>query len=140
MVKKQPSPTPGVQPTGSGAVPGTAAQSGEEYTGPGAAWHTEAAAPGVNDGTASEEAMQKADDAELKDQPGDNELEAEEPMVFYIGEFGRREITVAEWQQANVKDMPQVVWDRQNKFAVPQADFSDRALAVLRQDPGFRFA
>jgi hypothetical protein len=121
------------QPAGSGAVPGSAQGAEEVYTGPGAYAGGEQVAPGINDGT-------KQDVAELKDQPGDNELEFSEPMVYYIGEFGRREITVEDWRAANVQDMPMVVWDRNNKKAVPQKDFTDQALTVLRQDPSFRFA
>jgi hypothetical protein len=62
----------------------------------------------------------------------------EEPMVEYVGEFGKREISVEDWEKAGVKGMPLVAWDRRTGHKVPKSVFTEQALQVLRQDGGFR--
>lgn len=119
---------------GSGATPGTPEPSlGEQLK-------TQAAgtpvAPGVNDGT-----MPTPDEQELAEDPTtDPELAeaAEEPMVVYNGVFGRREITVQQWKDAGVDNMPTVLWTREEGFRVPRSVFTEQALQVLRQDGGFQ--
>jgi hypothetical protein len=59
-------------------------------------------------------------------------------MVVYRGEFGRREITKEQWEQAGISGMPTVVWERASGFKVPVSVFTEQALQVLRQDQGFR--
>lgn len=126
---------PGAQPRGSGAVPGSpqAAEQtfGERLTTGAAGTQVD---PGVNDGG------EPAEPALADDPNTDPELAeaADEPMVEYTGEFGRREIKASEWRQAGVEGMPDVVWERRTGHKVPASVFSPQALQVLRQDQGFR--
>lgn len=120
------------QPTGSGAVPGTegaAEQSFGERLKAGAAGEQVPGTHGLPDAP------------ELRDDPNtDPELAeaAEEPMVEFQGEAGRREITAEQWAEAGVAGMPTVVWERRTGFKVPVSVFTPQALQVLRQDQGFR--
>jgi len=122
-------PLPSVQPSGSGAVPGTAT------TEPTLGETLKAGVAGeqISDTGSNEppELADTEDDAVLAEEAG-------EPMVVYQGEFGKREITAEQWQQAGVQGMPTVVWERSSGFKVPASAFTPQALQVLRQDQGFR--
>jgi hypothetical protein len=61
----------------------------------------------------------------------------EEPMVRYVGEFPRREISVSDWEKAGITDMPAVTWDRSRDMKIPASVFNERALQVLRQEGHF---
>jgi hypothetical protein len=126
--KDAPSLPAEAQPSGSGAVPGTAEQSFGEQLKAGAAGQQ--VSPVVDDETEPELAHTE-DDTALAE-------ESEEAMVVYRGEFGRREITKEQWEQAGISGMPTVVWERASGFKVPVSVFTEQALQVLRQDQGFR--
>lgn len=120
-----------VQPAGSGAVPGT-----EQAFEPTFGERMKAGVEGEQIPTGHDPVS-----PELADDPNtDTELAeaAEEPMVVYQGEFGKREITAQQWQEAGVPGMPTVVWERRSNFKVPVSAFTPQALQVLRQDQGFR--
>lgn len=107
-------------------LPDGAPQPEEEYTGPGAR-------AVVGEPVIDSDLVETTEDDLIAEETG-------EPMVYYIGQFGRREISVQDWQRAHVADQPAVSWTRANNFAVPQSAFHDIALNVLRQDSDFRFA
>lgn len=140
MTRKNPSPVPDAQPAGSGASEGTDAplisevpdeQTFGERLKAGVAG--EQVQRGVNDGLTP-------DMGDLEPTEADTELAeaAEEPMVTYHGQFGKREITKENWEQAGVQGMPTVEWLRHSGFKVPLDVFTPQALQVLRQDPDFK--
>lgn len=136
MAKKNTPPTPDAQPAGSGAVVA------EEYTGPGARAVTGEQVPGATTVPGPEEHAANQDTAELADTEGDAEVEkaSGEPTVTYHGEFPRREVSVADWLRAGISDQPEIVWDKNNGWSVPQSSFSPFALQALRQDSEFKFS
>jgi hypothetical protein len=120
-----------VQPAGSGAVPGTEGAAEQTF-----GERMKATVVGEQvPGSVGYEPPELADDPDT-----DTELAeaAEEPMVVFQGEAGRREITAEQWQEAGVPGMPTVVWERRTGFKVPVSAFTPQALQVLRQDQGFR--
>jgi hypothetical protein len=131
--KKDNPPASVPQPRGTGAVPGEPEKTEEEYDGPGARAIVGEPVEGSYQVREPEATMQ-----ELEDQPEDEALQEEEPMVEYLGEFTAREITLEDWKKAGVRDQPAARWDSTNNRKIPLGGFTEHALRVLRQDGNFR--
>lgn len=57
-------------------------------------------------------------------------------FVRYIGTATVRTITRAQWDEAGVKGQNTVAWNKGNQYAVPYAQLTEDAIALLMIDPG----
>lgn len=61
-----------------------------------------------------------------------------EAEVRYVGVASRRILTEEDWKNVGAPGQKGVEWNFQNKFRLPKSDFSDKALAYLKKDNGFK--
>jgi hypothetical protein len=58
-------------------------------------------------------------------------------LVKYVGDASIRIISAEDWAKVGAKGVQDTVWDRKNKFTIPESELTDEQLDYIERDGGF---